>query len=220
MAKNPDVAFPALLRSYRYDPKPLVQAYLQNHGINPNILNNPNAVPQARLTPEQQNNQRLAAIEQWQRQQQQEVARQQQEAAQRRQAEAQRQQAEIAAHTTEMLTLWAADKPHFERVRRFMGQVLSPDPTTGQSAIVPLTAEGKVDLDTAYELGVNAIVVPEERQRQQAFAAKAAAARRASGSIRSNSPGSDGPRRLNGGQPGSSGVRNAIKDAIAEISSR
>lgn len=58
--------------------------------------------------------------------------------------------------STEMyLERWASDKPHFNKVRLLMGNLLKPDPVTGVAA-VPLMTDGKVDLDKAYDLACRA----------------------------------------------------------------
>ena len=61
---------------------------------------------------------------------------------------------------------WAKDKPHFEKVRVLMSQLIA-------SGAVPLK-EGRVDLDGAYDAAIYAN--PEVRGTVQAEQAKAAAA--------------------------------------------
>lgn len=203
LAKNPDAGFPALLRSYKYDPRRLLQAF----GYSPNALANaPRQQPQqAQIHPAlqqylQQQQQQLQGLTQW-----------------KSQYEAQQQAVQLE-NTERMLNAWASDKPHFQEVRGLMGHLLTPD-ATGR-APVPLAADGTVDLDAAYEMATNAIVAPRERQAAQNYREKAQRARRASTSLRPSTPGFDGPRRLNGGKQAPRDVRASIKDAIAELSDR
>lgn len=207
LAADPDRALPALMASYRYNPEKLVRTYLQNRGIDPNILNN------ARLNPALQYNQRLQALEQATMAQQQHFQQQQQAYQQQQQAIAQQRQAEQLANTETMLNSWAESKPHFEKVRVLMGHLLTPVPNTGQ-APVPLKRDGTIDLETAYRWAVRAQL----GDRAAADRDYASSARRKT-SLSGSAPGySNG--RADRGPPRGVSVRDSIKNAIAEASNR
>lgn len=53
------------------------------------------------------------------------------------------------ANTHRVINDWSKDKPHFNNVRNLMGQLI-------YSNAVPLTQDGRVDLDAAYEMAVYA----------------------------------------------------------------
>lgn len=63
------------------------------------------------------------------------------------------------------LSQWAKDKPHFEKVQKEMVALI-------QGGAVPLTADGSLDLDTAYDMAIRAN--PEVRQLLEAEATKKA----------------------------------------------
>jgi hypothetical protein len=172
LAKNPDEAFPALIKSYKYNPDRMLAGY--------GYYRQPQSPQQQQQTYQQQLVQRVNAIEQ---------AHQQQQAYQQQQAEAyQRQQEQINAEATDrMLAQWAEDRPHFNEVRELMGHLLTPD-STGRAA-VPLTPDGRVDLDTAYEMAVNAAIAPRQRQAAEQFQKKADRARRTATSLTNSAPG-------------------------------
>lgn len=130
--------------------------------------------------------------------------------------------------TTEVLSHWAKDKPHFESVKMMMAHLL-------ESGAVPPLEGGRADLDKAYDMALYA--VPEVRQQvlaeqeaarvaaektkreaetklQQAQADKA---RRASGGLVPGAPGQGLPP-LPGGKPGKKSVRESLNDAISELS--
>lgn len=240
LAKNPDQAFPALLQSYRYEPARLLASY----GIDPNALyqfiqfqqqyqqqgsqqqqqTNGQAPPQDDIPP---------AVKQYIGGLQQELSELKNQVGYHFNGLAQTFAEQNAAKTQEMLDRWASDKPYFDEVRVMMGHLLTPDPQTGQAA-VPLK-DGKVDLDTAYEMAIYALPDVRNRvwQEQQASAeaarkAKAEAdfraqqerankARRASGSLTTSAPGAQVSRR-DAPQKGIS-VRDSLKAAISELSS-
>jgi len=56
-------------------------------------------------------------------------------------------QVQSEAKTRENLSIWAKDKPHFEEVRQDMAKLI-------ETQVVPLKANGEVDLDTAYERAI------------------------------------------------------------------
>jgi hypothetical protein len=200
LAKDPDRAFPALLKSYRYDPRRLAAAYgytLNGRNLTPN---------QQQAVNRQQfqnyiNSQVQQAMQPWQQQQQ------QQQAAWR--AYAEKQQTD---RTNEMLQLWARDKPHFEVVRYTMGQMLSVDPETGES-LIPLK-NGKVDLDGAYEAACRFHKVHERAQAQRAAVNRA---RRAGSSLSPASPGGNFRARSDRAKPKGMSVRESLNQAIDEM---
>mgnify|MGYP001611454189 CR=1 FL=1 len=63
------------------------------------------------------------------------------------------------------LTNWAKEKPHFAKVQKPMVALI-------QSGVVPLAADGSLDLDTAYDMAINAD--PEVRKLVQLEAANKA----------------------------------------------
>lgn len=140
-------------------------------------------------------------------------------------------QAQNLARTTENLNQWAKDKPHFDAVRVEMANLL-------QSGMIPLLANGQVDLDTAYERAiyfnpeVRAKVLAEQQQanqqaQQEAEQAATTAnqqqvekARKASVSISSRNP--PGAGNMQPGavkkKPGQRmSVRESLKAAVAEL---
>jgi hypothetical protein len=109
-------------------------------------------------------------------------------------AQQQMNEAHQMAQTQQVLADFAKDKPHFEKVRRRMGELLAPRPDG--TSIIPLTPEGHVDLSTAYTMACNLDdTIREqmiaERIAQEKRAAKEAAdkARRAGVSFAPTSPG-------------------------------
>lgn len=158
LAGNPDVAFPALLRSFNYDPRRLVPQ-AQQTAIQPAVGadGKPVAQPGGEVPPAVQQyitgiSQELAALKNAFTQQIGQVQNTFQ------------QQSE--AKTQEVLMNWAKDKPHFEKVRVLMSQLIA-------SGAVPLK-DGRVDLDGAYEQAIWAN--PEVRGAVQADVQKAAQA--------------------------------------------
>jgi hypothetical protein len=213
LARNPDVTFPALVQSYRYDGTRLAGNLMRQAGwhIQPTreggfyVTRNPQAHQQ---NYQNQLDQRVAAIEQ---------ATQQQQAYQQEQIQAyQWQQQQIAAENTErMLEQWAEGREHFEEVRVLMGTLLTPDPQTGQAA-VPLKSDGAVDLETAYRWAVRA-KFGDRVAADQEYATKA---RRKASSLTNSAPGrNNGGSRQREKALGTS-VRDDIKAAIREVSDR
>lgn len=119
---------------------------------------------------------------------------------------------------------WAKDKPHFQAVQREMVVLM-------QSGIVPLAEDGSLDLDTAYDMAVNAnpavrqLVAAEkakeakkeaetkakkEREKKQAALSKA---RAAGGSLKPGAP------SLSNGKTDARGlsVRDAIKLSLKQL---
>ncbi len=134
------------------------------------------------------------------------------------------------ARTRENLSIWSQGKPYFENVRQDMAKMI-------ETGIVPLKADGQVDLDTAYERAiyfnpeVRAKVLAEQQQANQQVQQKTEQAattaqqtqvnraRKASVSL----PASTTPGAANGGiaTKKKSGeklsVRESLKAAMAEL---
>lgn len=256
LAKNPDDAFPALINSYKYDPRKIIQTYFPQAVAEYNQMRQYIAQQQQRQNGQVQNGQvpngqaQNGQVQNGQVQQQQPVVHPQvaayikkledrlggleSQVGQQFTGLAQHFEAQNAAKTQEMLDQWASNKPHFQSVRQMMGHLLTPDPNTGVAAI-PLR-DGRVDLDAAYEAAIYAM--PEVRaqilseQQAQAEAArkakaeaalkvqqdKAAAARRASGSITTSAPGAEIGRKTSPSKGLS--VRESLQQAMKELSDR
>jgi hypothetical protein len=129
-------------------------------------------------------------------------------------------QAAQEQQTQAVLNEFAKDKPHFERVRRGMGELLQPD-AQGRS-IIPLTPEGHVNLLEAYNMAVRT----DEELNNQMFAERAAAerkaaadaaakARRAGVSFAPSSPGRNTGSSANKQQRGKS-VRESLQAAVEQ----
>jgi hypothetical protein len=211
LSKYPDQAFPALLKSYNY---PLWRV-LMAHGIpQPAVAEIERWLKTIPLTPQQQH-----AF-------QQKKAAEEQAIAQRRSYEA-----ENTRRTQAMLDRWAADKPAFDDLRVTMGFLLTPDATTGRS-LIPLTSDGKVNLDQAYYWAEilhgyqEHPAVAAWRQSQQAQnkaqrtaeQARAKQARIAGSSISGSAP--DGEVSRKSSPTRGLSVKDSIRAAIAEISDR
>lgn len=134
-------------------------------------------------------------------------------------------QRESEEKTNTILMNWAKDKPHFEEVRQHMGYLVG-------SGAVPLK-DGKIDLDSAYDMAIHAVptvrakvlAAQAEKDRKEAAAKveaerkaqaeQAAKARGAGISVNSGAPGAPG-------QPGQQrqrarkSVRETLKDAFEE----
>jgi hypothetical protein len=164
LAGNPDVAFPALLRSFNFNPAKLVPQQQAQPAAQPGSQAQPQvgadgkpvAQPEGIVPPAVQGyidqmSQKLAQLEHAFTQQIGQVQNTFQ------------QQSE--AKTQEVLMNWAKDKPHFEKVRVRMSQLIA-------SGAVPLK-DGRVDLDGAYEQAVWSM--PEVRTELQAAEKKAQA---------------------------------------------
>lgn len=174
IAANPKVALPALLQSFNVKPEdvfpqlraaaPAAQAAAAVVGGEPGAQ--PGAPPAFELPPEYRQLmdgtfQKVSALEQ-------------QLAQFQTQQQSQQQRA-----TEQIVTGWAKDKPHFERVRGQMAKLI-------QSGVVGLTAEGQVDLDGAYEAAVYAdpelrgtMVADAQKKAQDAATARTAAEQKA-----------------------------------------
>src|SRR6266436_5877661 len=190
LAKNPDEAFPALIKSYKYNPDAMLAKYgyvrkqqpqqqqpngqVQNGQQQPNGQAQPGQQPDVPIPPSVQ--QYINKLEQRQNQLQQQVGQQFNNLGQY-------YQEQNAAKTQEMLEQWSRDKPHFDRVRVKMGYLLTPGPDG--AAAIPLR-EGKVDLDEAYNQAVwmdpeirQEILAQQQTQADAARKAKQEAAQKA-----------------------------------------
>ena len=148
-------------------------------------------------------------------------------------------QQQSQAKTQEMLDTWAKDKPYFEDVRGMMAHLITPGPASamypqGSPPAVPPLANGAADLDTAYDMAVNAIPAIRQKVRQEELAkieadrvAKeqkekkaqqeaADKARKASGSLSLTAPGA--PVTLQKGPKQRKTVGESLREAIAEHS--
>lgn len=125
-------------------------------------------------------------------------------------------QTQNAAQQTVMT--WSQGKPHFEKVRQLMGQLI-------QSGAVPNLPSGHPDLDAAYDRAiytdpeVRALVLAEEQAKKTATNKAAIEAKRRAGqSMRVGSPAApaanNGPTRKKG-EPES--ARDSITRALAEL---
>lgn len=134
-------------------------------------------------------------------------------------------QQQSEAKTNEVLISWSKDKPHFEDVRGMMAQLIA-------SGAVPMK-DGRVDLDGAYDAAIWANPVVREKVVAEQAAKKAADAeaaakktreaeqaqanksRRAAVSVTGGAPGS---AVLPGQKPGKGkSVRESLKEAMEEV---
>lgn len=218
LAARPDEAFPALLKAFNYDPAKLTPSQQQGaqpgaqqqgttQGAQPGTQQLP---PELRQLVEQMVaplNQKVQMFDSMF------VAQNEQK-------------------TMEVIGSWASDKPHFEAVRRLMGQLI-------QSGAVP-PKDGRVDLDTAYEMACNATKsvreamateaaakAEQERQAANQTAAQAAvatqqqqtrSARQAAVTLRPGAPGSAPPAGQKQQPKQRRSVRESINDALEELS--
>jgi hypothetical protein len=201
LSKRPDESFPVLLRSFNYDPRRLIQ----NMGYTGGQQQQAQAQQAGggQIDPQLYNY--LSTVEQ------------------RLGAQQQMNEAHQMAQTHAILDEFAKSHPHFEKVRRRMGELLNPNPQTGQS-IIPLAPEGHVDLQTAYDMACNLDdsireSMFQERIANERRAAKEAAdkARRASAGLRPGAPG--GNNTFGSGankQKQRQSVRESIEAAVAE----
>ena len=222
LAKNPDQAIPALIQSYNYDPRKIMAAF----GIKPEV-----AAPKAEVE-EQPEGDIPPAVQQYISKLEERQKALESQVGQQLNGVTSMFQEQSMAKTHEVLNNWAKDKPYFNEVRTFMGHLLTPDPNTGVAA-VPLK-DGRVDLDSAYEMAVYAnpeirakilaenevkaeagrqAKIKAEQKAQQEAADKA---RRASGSIKTASPGADVARKV---PTKGKSVRESIQAAREELSS-
>ena len=133
-------------------------------------------------------------------------------------------QAQLAAQQT--WANWSKDKPHAEKVRALMANLINSDLAlmqAGQPQISNTIKNGSIDMDRAYESAVYAhpevrIAVMQDEQLKRDAAAKAAAvaARKAGTSLRSGAPAG----AMNGNSSNAPKVetaRESIMRAFAEV---
>lgn len=159
LGANPDVAFPALAKSFGYDlrrlmprPQQRPQAQQQQPGNQQpaNAQGQPQEGQQPLIDPRVQSwlQQQFGGLQQRYQQLESQL------------------QANNQAKTEEALAIWSKDKPHYEDVRERMAYLIG-------SGAVPLK-DGKVDLDGAYDAAVWSM--PEVRAKIVAEQNRAAAA--------------------------------------------
>jgi hypothetical protein len=135
---NPDAAFPALAKSFNWQPKQ-PQSAAQAATAAPAVGADGKPLEQAPpVIPDQ--------VQQYIEGMRQELAQLRYGVSQQLGGMQQNFQQQQEAKTNEILANWSKDKPHFEKVRGTMAQLLS-------SGAVPLI-EGRVDLDAAYAKAV------------------------------------------------------------------
>ena len=225
ISANPQVAFPALAQSFKFDLRTLpglvqaAQAQQQQPQPGQQPVQGQQPAQQTDIPP---------ALQQYIGQLQQEVQALKegvgQQIGQLTSSFAQQSQAK----TEEILANWAKDKPYFEDVRKMMAHLIT-------SQAVPPLPNGNADLDKAYDMAMFALpdvrtkiladqqTAAEEARKVKAAAEKAAQqeqankARRASGG--SLTPSAPGNVIAQQGKPkkGKS-VRESIMDARAELS--
>src|SRR5882672_8587311 len=245
LAKNPDEAFPALIKSYKYNPDAMLAKYgyvrkqqPQQQQQQPNGQVQPGqAQPNGQVQPGQQQQPGgevvSPAVQAYINKIEQQLNGFQQQVGQQFNSLGQYYQEQNAAKTQEMLEQWSRDKPHFDRVRVKMGYLLTPG--SDGAAAIPLR-DGKVDLDEAYNQAV--WMDPEIRQEilaqqqtqadaarkakqeanQKAAQDKADKARRTATSLTSSAPGAEVARR--GTSEKGKSVRESLVAAMKELSDR
>jgi hypothetical protein len=209
LAQNPDVAFPALAKSFNYQWKggeavaePEKTADEQPAGAIPSeVQSYIDKMRAEMLAMKQELGQQVSSLSQGFQQQ-------------------------SEAKTQEIVHNWAKDKPHFENVRGLMAQLI-------QSGAVPLK-DGRVDLDGAYQMAIYAnpevrsAVLQEEQAKKAAEAkakkdaeakAQADAAAKARDKGMSLDPASAPGQEVSKKAPGKKGssVRESLQHAINEV---
>jgi hypothetical protein len=191
LSANPQQAFPALMQSFRLDPRQIFGHLQQQQqpGQQTDQPQDPGIAPQTQqyiTNLEQRFNQLSNAV------------------AQKFGSLESTFQAQSEAKTKEILDQWAQGKEHFEEVRQMMAHLI------GSGAIPPLP-NGGADLDKAYDMAIYALPdirtrvltaqetkakadrmakAKAEKEAQQAAATKA---RRAAGGLGLSAPGSSAP---------------------------
>jgi hypothetical protein len=136
LAANPQVAFPALAKSFNYDisnfAPPRAEAITQ-------------ATPEK--APEQPAGEIPPAMQAYIKRLEEKVSGVESAFGQKLSGLEQTFQQQSMAKTQEILGNWAKDKPHYEGVRQLMAQFI-------QSGVVPFRTDGTVDLDRAYDMAV------------------------------------------------------------------
>jgi hypothetical protein len=225
LANKPDEAFPALMRSFNYDSARLAGG--QRAAAAPAAGADQSGVTDARTGAEGGGATAPAELTPVMRQ---ELERMFGPIKQQVDGFQQLFQQQQSQKTQEVIETWAKDKPHFTSVRVLMGRLIA-------SGAVPPTQDGRVDLDTAYDMAVNAspevrtqlateaaAKAEQERKNKEAIDAAALAqqatqARRASsGSLRPAAPGTQQPAARRDQKKGSRSVRESITEAVSELS--
>ena len=224
LAGNPDVAFPALLRSFNFDPRRLVPQ-AQPQAAQPGNQQPPAAAVGADGKPVAQPADAVPpAVQNYINQITNKLSQLENAFSQKIGAVESTFQQQSEAKTQEVLMGWAKDKPHFEKVRVLMSQLIA-------SGAVPLK-DGRVDLDGAYDAAIYAN--PEVRgalQADQAKAAQAATVAAAAKEKAAQQAAADKARKTNvslaPSAPGQAvqpkakkgrSVRESLKDAMEELS--
>ncbi len=227
LSANPQVAFPALAQSFKYDlrsipgliPQELIQLWQEKQaaGKQPAPQPGAEAQPVGGIPPEVQKyinelNQKLEDLQQGFTSKINEVNSSFQQQSQ--------------AKTEEILASWSKGKPYFEEVRRTMARLIA-------SQEVPPLPNGAADLDRAYDMALWALpeirekILADQRQKaEEAQRAKQAAERKAqqdqadkarrvqAGSLSSSAPGA--PSLPAKGKKGKS-VGESLRETIAEL---
>lgn len=235
LTANPRQAFPMLLQSFRVDPSEVFPQIKQQQQQQPQLT------PEQLAYQQQQQQQPPAALQPYLEK----IANLEQHLEQLNNAVGSKfnsiEQAwadQSQKQTQEMLDGWSKDKPYFEDVRQMMAHLITPGPASnmypqGSPPAVPPLANGAADLDTAYDMAVNAmpsireklraaevLKADEERKANEAKEKKAQQeaadkARRAGASLSPSAPGSPITRQPGATKKGKS-VRESLQDAIQE----
>lgn len=208
LAANPQVAFPALAKSFNYDltGAPTLPAQTQQQQ-QPGGVQPPGEVPTAVQQYITSLEQRMGQFE---KQYTEKLYGLESSFAQQSQAK-----------TQEILDSWSRDKPHFQDVRQLMASLIT-------SGAVPLN-NGQVDLDGAYSMAIYAnpevrakVMAEQEKARADELKKKqdlerlaqskqAEAARKAGVSVGGGAPGAVGA-----GKPGKPGVKKSVRESLME----
>lgn len=212
-AANPDVAFPALAKSFNYD--------LARLGVKADAAGGAAAAAGGTPAAGQPAGDVPPAVQQYITKMEARLNELEQKSTQQYDTLASSFQRETQAKTEEVLSHWAKDKPHFEAVRGYMAQLI-------QSGTIPLK-DGKVDLDGAYDAAIYAmpevrakVLAEAESARQKAIKDKTEAerkaqqdqadrARKAGVSLTGGAPGAPGVT-----QPGRKGKGKSVRESIEE----
>ncbi len=227
LSGNPQVAFPALAQSFKYDlrsipgliPQELIQLWQEKQ----KAAGQPGQQPAAEAQPA---GEIPVGVQKYIDEMRQELAGLKQGFTDQLGQLSTSFQQQSQAKTEEILASWSKDKPYFEEVRRTMARLIA-------SQEVPPLPNGAADLDRAYDMALWALPEIREKlradERQKADAelkAKQAAERKAqqdqadkarraqAGSLSGNAPGS--PTLPAKGKKGKS-VAESIRETIAEL---
>jgi hypothetical protein len=121
---------------------------------------------------------------------------------------------------------WSTGKPHVEKVRQMMAQLINADLGLIQAGHPQvsntITPQGTIDMEAAYQAAMYAhpeiratLMQEEQTKRNAASAAAAVKARKAAASMRSGAPA--GAIIPEGDKPRVESVADSIKRAIAEV---